>query len=55
MEDKLKYLIDHVPAEKLMFAIAIRDLQLNQTSQAKISMKYGFPKTRILDLPDVSN
>ena len=30
-----------------MFAIAIGDLQLNQTSQAKISMKYGFPKTRI--------
>ena len=46
-EDKLKYLVDHVPAEKLMFAIAIGDLQLNQTSQAKISMKYGFPKTRI--------
>ena len=46
-EDKLKYLVNHVPAEKLMFAIAIGDLQLNQTSQAKISMKYGFPKTRI--------
>ena len=46
-EDKLKYLVDHVPAEKLMLAIAIGDLQLNQTSQAKISMKYGFPKTRI--------
>ena len=46
-EDKLKYLVDHVPFEKLMFAIAIGDLQLNQTSQAKISMKYGFPKTRI--------
>ena len=46
-EDKFKYLVDHVPAEKLMFAIAIGDLQLNQTSQAKISMKYRFPKTRI--------
>ena len=46
-EDKLKYLVDHVPAKKLMFAIAIGDLQLNQTSQAKISMKYRFPKTRI--------
>ena len=46
-EDKLKYLVEHVPAEKLMFAIAIEDLQLNQSSQAKISMKYGFPKTRI--------
>ena len=46
-EDKLKYLVDHVPTEKLMFAIAIGDLQLNQTSQTKISMKYGFPKTRI--------
>ena len=46
-EDKLKYLVEHVPMEKLMFAIAIGDLQLNQTSQAKISMKYGFPKTRI--------
>ena len=44
-EDKLKYLTDHVPAEKLVFAIAIGDLQLNQTSQAKISQKYGFPKT----------
>ena len=30
-----------------MLAIAIGDLQLNQTSQAKISMKYSFPKTRI--------
>ena len=30
-----------------MLAIAIGDFQLNQTSQAKISMKYGFPKTRI--------
>ena len=46
-EDKLKNLVDHVPAKKLMFAIAIGDLQLNQTSQAKISMKYRFPKTRI--------
>ena len=46
-EDKLKYLIDHVPTKKLMFAIAIGDLQQNQTSQAKISMKYSFPKTRI--------
>ena len=46
-EDKLKYLVDHVPAEKLMFAIAIGDLQMNQTSQVKISMKYGIPKTRI--------
>ena len=46
-EDKLKYLVKHVPAEKLMLAIAIGDLQLNQTSQAKISMKYRFPKTRI--------
>ena len=46
-EDKLKYLVDHVPTEKLMFAIAIGDLQMNQTSQAKISMKYGFLKTRI--------
>ena len=46
-EDKLKYLVNHVPTKKLMFAIAIGDLQLNQTSQAMISMKYGFPKTRI--------
>ena len=46
-EDKLKYLTDRVPAEKLVFAIAIGDLQLNQMSQAKISQKYGFPKTRI--------
>ena len=46
-EDKLKYLIERVPAKKLVFAIAIGDLQLNQTSQAKISQKYGFPKTRI--------
>ena len=38
-EDKLKYLVNHVPTEKLMFAIAIEDLQLNQTSQVKISMK----------------
>ena len=45
-EDKLKYLVDHVPAEKLMFAIAIGDLQLSQTSQAKISMKYRFLKSQ---------
>ena len=38
-EDKLKYLVEHVPAEKLMFAMTIGDLQLNQTSQVKISMK----------------
>lgn len=30
-----------------MLAIAIGDLQLNQTSQVKISMKYSFPKTKI--------
>ena len=46
-EDKLKHLVEHVPAEKLMLAIAIEDLQLNQTSQVKISMKYRFPKTII--------
>ena len=46
-EDKLKYLTECIPAEKLVFAIAIGDLQLNQMSQAKISQKYGFPKTRI--------
>ena len=46
-EGKLKYLVEHVPAKKLMLAIAIGDLQLNQTSQVKISMKYSFPKTRI--------
>ena len=46
-EDKLKYLVEHVPAEKLMLPITIGDLQLNQTSQAKISMKYSFLKTRI--------
>ena len=46
-DDKLKYLTNRVPAEKLVFAIAIGDLQLNQTLQAKISQKYGFPKTQI--------
>ena len=46
-EEKLKYLTDHVPVEKLVFAIAIGDLQLNQTSRAKISQKYGFLKTRV--------
>ena len=30
-----------------MLTIAIGDLQLNQTSQLKISMKYIFPKKRI--------
>ena len=38
-EDKLTYLTECVPTEKLVFAIAIGDLQLNQTSQAKISQK----------------
>ena len=43
-EDKLKYLTECVPAKKLVFAIAIGDLQLNQTSQAKISQKMDFLK-----------
>ena len=45
--EKLKYLVEHVPVEKLMLTITLGDPQLNQTSQAKISMKYSFPKTRI--------
>ena len=46
-EQKLQYMVEHIPAEKLLFAIAIGDLTLNQSSQAKMALKYGFAKTRI--------
>ena len=46
-EEKLKFMTEHIPAEKLLFAIAIGDHTLNQFSQAKTSLKYGFAKTRI--------
>ena len=45
MGRQIKILNRMCSAEKLVFAIAIGHLQLNQTSQAKISQKYGFPKT----------
>ena len=46
-EEKLDYLVKHVPAERLLFAIAIGDMQINQFSQAHTALKYGFAKTRI--------
>ena len=46
-EEKLDYLVKHVPAEHLLFAIAIGDMQVNQFSQAHIAFKYGYAKTRI--------
>ena len=46
-EEKLDFLVKHVPAERLLFAIAIGDMQINQFSQAHTALKYGFPKTRI--------
>ena len=46
-EEKLKFMTEHIPAEKLLFAIAIGDHTLNQLSQAKTTLKYGFAKTRI--------
>ena len=46
-EEKLKFMTEHIPAEKLLFAIAIGDYTLNQFSQAKTALKYGFAKTRI--------
>ena len=46
-EEKLKFMTEYIPAEKLLFAIAIGDHTLNQFSQAKTALKYGFAKTRI--------
>ena len=46
-EEKLKFMTEHILAEKLFFAIAIGDHTLNQFSQAKTALKYGFAKTRI--------
>ena len=46
-EEKLKFMTEHIPAEKLLFAITIGDHTLNQFSQAKTTLKYGFAKTRI--------
>ena len=46
-EEKLDYLVKHVPAERLLFTIAIGDMQINQFSQAHTALKYGFAKTRI--------
>ena len=46
-EEKLKFMTEHIPAEKLLFAIAIGDHTLNQSSQAKTALKYSFAKTRI--------
>ena len=46
-EEKLDFLVKHVPAERLLFAIAIGDMQINQFSQAHTALKYGFAKTRI--------
>ena len=46
-EEKLKLMTEHIPAEKLLFAIAIGDHTLNQFLQAKTALKYGLAKTRI--------
>ena len=46
-EEKLDYLVKHVPVEHLLFTIAIGDMQINQFSQAHTALKYGFAKTRI--------
>ena len=46
-EEKLDHLVKTVPAEHLLFAIAIGDMQVNQFSQAHIAFKYGYAKTRI--------
>ena len=43
-EDKLKYLVHHVPAEKLMFAIAIGDLQLKPDITSKDQYEVRFPQ-----------
>ena len=46
-EEKLKFMTEHIPTEKLLFAITIGDHTLNQFSQAKTALKYSFAKTRI--------
>ena len=46
-EEKLKFMTEYIPAEKLLFAIATGDHTLNQLSQAKTALKYGFAKTQI--------
>ena len=46
-EEKLKGLVDMVPAHCLMLAIAIGDVHLNSLSYAQASQKYEFSKSHI--------
>ena len=46
-EEKLNFMVKHIPAERLLFAIALGDMQINQYSQARTALKYGYAKTRI--------
>ena len=46
-EEKLKGLVETVPAHRLMLAIAIGDVHLNSLSYAQASQKYEFSKSRI--------
>ena len=46
-EEKLNFMVKHIPAERLLFAIALGDMQLNQYSQAHVALKYGYAKARI--------
>ena len=46
-EEKLNFMVKHIPAERLLFAIALGDMQINRYSQARTALKYGYAKTRI--------
>ena len=46
-EEKLKGLVETVPAHRLMLTIAIGDVHLNSLSYAQASQKYEFSKSHI--------
>ena len=46
-EEKLKGLVETVPAHRLMLAIAIGDVHLNSLTYGQASQKYEFSKSRI--------
>ena len=46
-EEKLKGLVETVPAHRLMLAIAIGDVHLNSLTYGQASQKYEFSKSKI--------
>ena len=46
-EEKLRHLVETVPAHRLLLAIAIGDIHLNSLTYSQASQKYEFSKSRI--------